>query len=151
MNFQPSEFEEKVLQIRRVTKKITGGSAISFTALVVVGDKKGRVGVGYGKAKDVSSAISKAIKEAKSELVTVSLKDNTIAHEVEAKLGAARVLLKPAAKGSGIIAGGPVRTVIELAGIRDVSGKMINASNNKISNARCAIKALKKLKVFVKI
>lgn len=139
------EFDEKVIQIKRVSKKTRGGNKIGFTALLVVGNKKGKVGVGLGKATDVSSAVQKAVAVAKRNLVEIKIKDNTIAHEVWCKSGSAEVLLKPAPKGSGIIAGGSVRTVAELAGIKDISGKMLG-SNNKIENVRCAIKALQKLK-----
>ncbi len=144
-NTQPKEFEEKVIQIKRVSKKTKGGNKIGFTALVVIGDKKGRVGVGLGKAKDVSSAVQKAVSAAKKTALMVKIKDNTIAHEVKAKSGSARVLLMPAPVGSGIIAGGSVRNVVELAGIKDISGKMLG-SNNKIENVRAAIDALRKLK-----
>jgi small subunit ribosomal protein S5 len=139
------EFDEKVIQIKRVSKKTRGGNKIGFTALLVVGNKKGKVGVGLGKATDVSSAVQKAVQVARRNLVDIKIKGNTIAHEVSCKSGSAEVLLKPAPKGSGIIAGGSVRTVAELAGIKDISGKMLG-SNNKIENVRCAIKALGKLK-----
>lgn len=142
---QPSEYEERVIQIRRVSKKTQGGNAIGFTALAVVGNKNGKVGVGYGKAKDVAGAISKAIGEGKKNLVEIKIKESTIAHEVTAKFGSAKVFLKPAPKGTGIIAGGSIRTVVELAGIKDISGKMIGA-NNKICNIKGTINALKKLK-----
>jgi small subunit ribosomal protein S5 len=147
-NNQPKinqEFEEKVLQIRRVSKKTSGGNSIGFTALVVVGDKNHRVGVGYGKATDVTSAINKGIGAAKKAIYTVKITDNTIAHEVTAKFGSAKVYLKPAPKGTGIIAGGAIRNVIELSGIKDISAKMIGA-NNKMCNIKATIEALKKLK-----
>jgi small subunit ribosomal protein S5 len=140
-----SEYEEKVLQIKRVSKKRSGGSTLGFTALVVVGNRAGKVGSGYGKAKDVASAVTKAVAQAKKNITDIKIKGSTIAHEVRSKYGAAYVMLKPAPKGSGVIAGGSVRTVVELAGIKDVSGKMIGA-NNKITNVRCTIAALKKLK-----
>ncbi len=142
---QPSEFEERVLQIRRVSKKTRGGNKIGFAALVVVGNKKGNVGTGYGKALDVSGAVQKAIGQAKRNLVTVKMKEGTIAHEVNAKYASAKVLLKPASKGTGVVAGGAIRTVVELAGIKDISAKMLGASN-KISNVRCTLKALEGLK-----
>jgi len=143
--YETSEYEEKVLQIRRVSKKTTGGSAIGFTALVVVGNRAGKVGTGYGKAKDVASAVAKGVTQAKKNLATIKLTGSTIAHQVEAKYESAKVMLKPAPKGTGIIAGGSIRTVVDLAGIKDVSAKMIGA-NNKISNVRCTIKALSKLR-----
>lgn len=139
------ELQEKVLDIRRVSKKTTGGSNIGFTALVVVGDKAGRIGSGYGKARDVSTAIHKAVSKAKTNIVNVSIKDGTIAHPVTAKLGAAKVFLKPAPAGAGIIAGGSIRVVVDLAGVENISAKMLG-SNNKILNVRCTIKALQKLK-----
>ena len=139
------EFEEKVIQIKRVSKKTSGGNSIGFSALVVVGDKKGRAGVGLGKAKDVSSAVQKAVTQAKRNMVKINLKNTTIAHEVHSKFGSAVVFLKPAPKGSGIIAGGAVRVVLELAGIKDISAKMLG-SNNRSSNLKCALEALKKLK-----
>lgn len=144
-NRPESAFEERVIEVKRVSKKTTGGNAITFTALVVVGDKKGKVGGGYAKAKDVSSAVTKAIAVAKRTLITVPMNGTTVKHDVEDKYGSAKVFIKPAPKGSGIIAGGTVRTVLELAGVSDVSSKMLG-SNNKICNVRCALKALKKLK-----
>jgi small subunit ribosomal protein S5 len=141
----PKEFEERVIQIKRVSKKTRGGNKIGFTALVVLGDKKGKVGSGYGKALDVSTAIQKAITRAKKDITKIKLKDTTIPYDVEDKYGSAKVKLMPAPRGSGIIAGGSIRTVVELAGIKDISSKMIG-SNNKIANVRCAIKALRKLK-----
>ena len=139
------EFEEKVIQIKRVSKKTSGGNTIGFSALVVVGDKKGRVGIGLGKAKDVSSSVQKAVSQAKRNLINVKLKNTTIAHEVHSTFGAAEVFLKPAPKGSGIIAGGAVRVVLELVGVKDISAKMLG-SNNKANNVRCTLDALQKLK-----
>lgn len=142
---QPTEFQERVLQIRRVSKKTKGGNTIGFTALAVIGDKNGRVGVGYGKAPNVADAITRAITTAKKEIVKIKISGNTIAHSIMSKFGSAKVFLKPAPKGTGIIAGGSVRTVIELAGIKDISAKMIGSSN-KMSNIKCTLKALKTLK-----
>jgi small subunit ribosomal protein S5 len=142
---QPKEFEEKVIEIKRVSKKTRGGNKIGFTALVVIGDKKGRVGSGLGKAPDVSSAVQKGVQIAKRNLVNVKTKGNTIAHEVSAKYGAAEVLLKPAPEGSGIIAGGSVRNVVMLAGIKDVSAKILG-SKSKLGNVRGTILALSSLK-----
>lgn len=139
------EFEERVYQIKRVSKKNTGGNVIGFTALAIVGDKNGRVGAALGKSKDVSRAIQKALAKAKTEVVSVQLNEDTIPHIVRNKYAAARILLKPAPKGTGIIAGGPIRAVLELAGVKDVSAKMLG-SNNKLSNVRCTIKALEKLR-----
>ena len=142
---QPSEFEERVLQIRRVSKKTRGGNTIGFTALAVVGDKNGRVGVGYGKAPNVAEAITKAVNIAKKDIVKIKITGSTIAHSVVSKFGSAKVFLKPAPKGTGVIAGGSIRAVVELAGIKDISAKMIGASN-KMCNIKCTLEALKKLK-----
>ena len=137
--------DEKVIKIKRVSKKTKGGNVIGFSALVVVGDKAGKVGYGLGKARDVSTAVQKGVAQARREMVQIKIKENTIAHQVEAKYGPARVLLMPAPKGSGIIAGGSVRTVAEMAGIKDISGKILG-SNNKACTIKCTIKALGMLK-----
>lgn len=141
---QVREFEETVVEINRVSKKTQGGNQMRFSALVVVGDKKGRIGVGMGKAPDVVSGIQKAISYAKKHLVKVPMKGNTIPYEIRVKYGAAQVLLKPAPSGSGIIAGGAVRAVLEVSGIKDVVAKMLG-SNNKPANVYAVIEALKKL------
>lgn len=140
-----TEFEEKIIEIKRVSKKIKGGNAIGFTVLVVVGNRDGKVGYGYGKAKNVADAIGKAISSAKKKMFTIKISGKTISHEVSAKVGAAKVLLKPAPEGTGIIAGGSVRIVVDLAGIKDISSKVLG-SNNKLLNVRCTLKALEKLK-----
>jgi small subunit ribosomal protein S5 len=140
------EFEEKIAQINRVAKKTKGGNRISFSVLVVVGDKKGKVGVGLGKALDVNSAVKKGLNRAKKSMIEVPLKNTTIPHEVRMKKGAAEILLKPAPIGTGIIAGGAVRMVVEAAGIRDIVSKILG-SNNKASNVYATIEALKNLKV----
>lgn len=139
------EFEERVYHIKRVSKKVTGGNAIGFTALAIVGNHEGKVGAALGKAKDVSRAIEKAIGKAKENIVKVNLKGNTIPHQVRHKYAAAEVLLKPAPEGSGIIAGGPARAVLDLVGVKDVSAKMLGSSN-KLANVRCTIEALQKLR-----
>lgn len=139
------EFEEKVVQVNRVSKKTKGGNRISFSVLTVVGDKKGRVGVGLGKAPDVVAAIRKGIARAKKNLIDVPMKGTTITHEVRIKWGAAKILLKPAPPGTGIIAGGPVRAVVEVVGIKDIVSKILGTSN-KASNIYATIEALKKLK-----
>ena len=141
----PSEFEEKVVQVNRVSKKTKGGNKIGFSVLVVVGDKKGRVGVGLGGAPDVSAAVKKAVIYARKHLITVPMKKTTIPHVVFVKLGAARIMLKPAPAGTGVIAGGPVRAVVEAAGIRDIVSKILGTSN-KASNVYATIEALKQLK-----
>lgn len=140
-----NEFEEKVIQVNRVSKKTKGGNRINFSVLSIVGDKKGRVGAGLGKAPDVVSAIKKGMARAKKNLITVPMKDTTITHEVRVKRGAAKILLKPAPAGTGIIAGGPVRAVVSVAGIQDVVAKIMG-TNNKISNVYATLEALKKLK-----
>ncbi len=136
------EFEETVVDIRRISKKTKGGNTIRFSALVVIGDKKGKVGVGISKASDVSSAIRKAIEAAKRKIIEVPLRGTTIPYSVEEKFSAAKVMLKPAPPGSGIIAGGPMRVVLEAAGVRDAVGKILGTSN-KISNVYACLKALK--------
>lgn len=137
------EFSESVVQINRISKKTKGGNQIRFGAVVVLGDKKGKVGVGNSKATDVRNAIRKAIEDAKKNMITISMKGTTIPYSVTAKVGASEVMLKPAPPGSGVIAGGPMRIVLESAGLRDVVGKTMG-SNNKISNVRATIAALKK-------
>ncbi len=136
------EFEETVVQIRRISKKTKGGNQIRFSALVVVGDKKGRVGVAISKAKDVRSAIKKAISYAQRNLLEVPIVGTSIPFEIRKKFGAAKIIIKPAPKGSGIIAGGPMRVVLEAAGIKDAVGKILG-TNNKISNVYATAEALK--------
>ena len=143
---QKSEFDERVIQVNRTSKKTKGGNSIAFSVLVVVGDRKGRVGVGLGKAPDVLASIQKASLYAKKHLFAVPMKDGrTIPHRTDVKFGAAKILIKPAPKGSGIIAGSSVRAVLELAGIKDVVGKILG-TNNKITNTYATMKALKTLR-----
>lgn len=142
---QPSEFEEKIVQVNRVSKKTKGGNKIGFSVLAVVGDRKGRVGVGLGGAPDVSSAVRKAVSYAKKHFLTVPMKGRTITHEVRVKLGAARIMLKPAPPGTGVIAGGAVRAVMEAAGVRDVVSKILG-SKNQASNVYATMEALRHLK-----
>ncbi len=139
------EFDEKVVQINRVSKKTKGGNKIGFSVLVVVGDKKGRVGVGLGKAPDVSSAIAKGVSYAKKHLLRVPMKNTTIPHEVMIKRGAAMILIKPAPSGTGVIAGGAVRAVVEAAGIRDIVSKILG-SKNQASNVYATLEALRQLR-----
>jgi small subunit ribosomal protein S5 len=145
----PKEFEEKVIQINRISKKTRGGNKIGFSALVVVGDKKAKVGVGLGKANDVLSAIQKGIRLAKRKMIKVPVKGTTIPHRIESKWGAAKILLKPAPTGTGVIAGGAVRAVVEAAGIQNIVSKILG-SNNKINNVYATFQALQKLKLFKK-
>lgn len=147
----PQEFDEKVIRISRVTKKTKGGNNMSFTALVVVGDRKGRVGVALGKAKDVMNAIKKGVKRGKKTVITIPLVDNrTIPHELMIKFGAAKLILKPAPAGTGVIAGGSVRAVLELAGLKDVVSKILGTAN-KMSNVTATFEALKVMKKTVAI
>ncbi len=144
MRQQTDGFEEKVIQIKRVSKKTKGGNKIRFTALSVVGDRVGKVGYGMAKALDVTTAISKSLEKAKRDVVNVVLRDTTVPHEVTESFKSSMVKIMPAPKGSGIIAGGAVRDVLSLCGIKDVSAKMLG-SNNKNGAVICTINALKKL------
>jgi len=139
------KLEEKVVQIKRVSKKTKGGNKMRFTALVIVGNRNGRVGVGLGKSSDVSSAIVKAASFARSRMIDVPITDGTIPQSIRIKKGAAQVLLKPAPAGAGIIAGGAVRAVVEAAGIKNISSKILG-SDNKVNNVYAVFEALKVLR-----
>ena len=139
------EFDEKVVQVNRVSKKTKGGNKFGFSVVVVIGDKKGKVGVGLGQAPDVVSAIRKASTYARKHLLIVPLNGTTIPHMVSVKVGAAKVLLKPAPVGSGVIAGGAVRAVVEACGIKDISSKVLG-TKNQASNVYATLEALRRLR-----
>lgn len=141
-----SEFDQKIVSMRRVTRVVAGGRRFAFSVCVVVGNKKGMVGVGQGKAGDTPLAIDKAVRDAKKNMITVNMtKSMSIPHEVEAKYAASRVKIMPA-PGKGVLAGSSVRAVLELAGLREISSKLLSRSKNTINNAYVAIKALEELK-----
>lgn len=143
--YNREEFEEVIVNIGRVTKVVKGGRRFRFSALVVVGNKKGAVGYGYGKAKEVPDAIKKAVDDAHKNLVSVNIKGSTIAHDIQVKFNASKILLKPASEGTGLIAGGATRPIVELAGIKDILTKSLG-SNNPSNVVRATVKALSMLK-----
>jgi len=140
------EFDSKLLDLTRVMRMTAGGRRFRFRAGVVVGDKKGKIGFGIAKGADVAQAIEKATRIAKKNVVVIPIKEETIPHQVEAKFGAAKVMLKPQRKGRGLVAGGTVRVICSLVGIRNISSKKIGRTSSKINNAKATIKALEKLK-----
>ncbi len=146
-----SNWQERVVQIRRVSKVVKGGKKLSFRAIVVVGNEKGQVGVGVGKAADVIGAVRKGVADAKKQLIDVSLtKSNSINHVTKGIAGGAKVFMRPAAPGTGVIAGGAVRTVLELAGVKNILAKQLG-SNSPLNNARAAIDALAGLRTFSEV
>ena len=145
------DWQERVVQIRRVTKVVKGGKKLSFRAIVVVGNERGQVGVGVGKASDVIGAVRKGVADGKKHLIDVPLtKSNSIPHPVNGAGGGAKVIMRPAAPGTGVIAGGAVRTVLELAGVRNVLAKQLG-SGNPLNNARAAANALSSLRTFSEV
>ena len=140
------EFESRLLDLARVTRVRAGGRRLRFRAGVVIGDKKGQVGFGLAKGRDVSQAVEKATRVAKKNLIKIPTIKDTIPYPVEAKFGAAKVMLKPQRKGRGLVAGGTVRVICTLAGIKNISSKVLGRTGNKINNAKATISALKKLK-----
>lgn len=139
------EFDQKIIDLARVTRVMAGGKRLRFRACVAIGDRKGRVGMGLAKGADVTMAVTKAVNKAKKEMITVPIVNETIPHEIRYKLGAARIMLKPAPVGTGIKAGGPVRVVLELAGVPNVVGKIMG-TNNKINNVKALLVAVSMFK-----
>ncbi|MCX6759768.1 MAG: 30S ribosomal protein S5 [Candidatus Nealsonbacteria bacterium] len=144
------EFDSKLLDLSRVSRMSAGGRRFRFRAAVIIGDQKGRVALGVAKGADVAQSIDKATVDAKKNIVSVPILNETIPHQVEAKYSAARILLKPQSKGRGLVAGGTVRVICSMAGIRNISSKVLGRTGNKINNAKATLNALKKLKVKIK-
>jgi small subunit ribosomal protein S5 len=140
------EFDQQIVDLARVTRVTKGGKQLSFRACVLIGDKNGRVGYGLDKGKDVQIAVEKAVNQAKKNLIFVPIVNETIPHRVEAKFKAGKVMIKPAPKGAGVIAGSSIRTVLEMAGVPNASSKMLGKTNNKISNLKAVFKALQSFK-----
>jgi small subunit ribosomal protein S5 len=144
------EFDSKLLDLARVTRVTGGGKRMKFRAVVIAGNKKGKIGIGVDKGKDVSQAIEKATRKAKKNLIEVIIVNGTIPHEVMAKVGPAVIMLKPQKTGRGLVAGGAVRLICDLAGIKNVSSKILSGSKNKLNNARATMEALRKLRTKIK-
>ncbi len=146
---EASEYETQVLDVARVTRVVAGGKRLRFRAIVIAGNKKGKVGLGVAKGLDVAQAVNKATRNAQKNLMVVPIVNDTIPHTVEAKVGASHVLLRPQQRGRGLVVGGPVRIICEKAGIRNLSAKFVSSTHNKLNNASATLAALKKLKVQV--
>ncbi len=142
------EFDQQIVDLARVTRVTKGGKQLSFRVCVLIGDRKGRVGYGISKGKDVQIAVEKAVSQAKKRLIKVPITKGTIPHMAEAKYKAAKVILKPAPQGSGVIAGSVIRTVLEMAGVPNASSKMLGRTNNKINNVKATFAAIEFLKTF---
>ncbi|AFY33900.1 30S ribosomal protein S5 [Calothrix sp. PCC 7507] len=148
---EETNWQERVIQIRRVSKVVKGGKKLSFRAIVVVGNERGQVGVGVGKASDVIGAVKKGVADGKKHLIDIPItKSNSIPHPIDGTGGGAKVMMRPAAPGTGVIAGGAVRTVLELAGVRNVLAKQLG-SNNPLNNARAAVNALSTLRTLSEV
>jgi small subunit ribosomal protein S5 len=145
MDIKNKDIFEKIIEMKRVVKKITGGNKLTFTTLALVGDKKGKVGIALGKGNNVQQATQKAFLQAKKKMVEVKIVNDTIPHQVDAKFKSSKILMKPAKPGTGVVAGGSIRDLVELAGISNISVKLLGSSN-KVTNIYCALKALEKLK-----
>ncbi len=146
-----TDWQERIVQVRRVTKVVKGGKKLSFRAILIIGNEKGQVGVGVGKASDVIGAVKKAVTDSKKHIVNVPVtKNNSIPHIITGQSGAAKVIIRPSAPGSGVIAGGSVRTILELAGVKNILAKQLG-SGNPLNNARAATNALLQLKTFSQI
>lgn len=146
-----TDWQERIVQVRRVTKVVKGGKKLSFRAILIIGNEKGQVGVGVGKASDVIGAVKKAATDGKKHLIDVPItKDNSIPHIITGRSGAAKVIIRPSAPGSGVIAGGAVRTILELVGVKNILAKQLG-SNNPLNNARAATDALSQLKTFSQV
>lgn len=141
----PREFDQKVVEIKRVTRVVAGGKRMRFRALVVIGDHKGKVGIGLKKGMDVTESVNKAVNAAKKSMITVPIVNETIPHEVNIKYKSSKLLMRPARPGTGVIAGGAVRSVLDLAGVKNVISKMIG-SNNKTNNVRATFEAFKSMR-----
>jgi len=141
------EFESKLLDLSRISHTRAGGKKIGFRAVIVIGNKQGKVGLGVAKGKDVALAVEKATRLAKKYLIEVPMVEDTIPHQVNSKFGSAKVLLKPQRKGRGLVSGGTIRVICNLAGIKNISSKILGRTGNKLNNAKATILALKKLKI----